>query len=100
MPTTEQLALLALCKTPGLNWHLIAREAQRPGGPERLLLGGVTETTPEARQAKALLGEWAHRGDELLEKVEAGIAPALGDPGIRLTIRRQGRRCELMGVHR
>jgi hypothetical protein len=33
MPTTEQLALLALCKTPGLNWHLIAREAQRPGGP-------------------------------------------------------------------
>jgi hypothetical protein len=35
-PTKHQLRLLALCKVKGVSWHLIAREAQRPDGVDRL----------------------------------------------------------------
>ncbi|MBX6388665.1 MAG: DNA-protecting protein DprA [Frankia sp.] len=46
-----QARLLALCRIDGLNWHLIAREAQRQGGLDRLLNGQVSESGKEAAKA-------------------------------------------------
>jgi DNA processing protein len=51
----EQLSLLALCQIKGTDWNLIAREAQRPGGLERLLAGELTERTPEAIETAQLI---------------------------------------------
>ncbi len=51
----DQLDLLALCRVKGVDWNLLAREAQRPGGLGRLLAGEVTEDTPAARENAALL---------------------------------------------
>src|SRR6266542_3410926 len=51
----DQLDLLALCRVKGVDWNLLAREAQRPGGLGRLRAGEVTENTPAAREQAALL---------------------------------------------
>lgn len=83
--TLDQRMLLALCGIKGLNWNLIAREAQRPDGLKRLLAGELTETTPEALQQVALLTEGLDR--ELaasLDRVEAELERA-GTVGARLT---------------
>lgn len=50
-----QLRLLALCKVKGLNWYLLAREAQRPGGLERLYAGQPVESSTEAVKATTVL---------------------------------------------
>jgi DNA processing protein len=49
--------LLALCRIegPGLSWPFIAREAQRPGGLNRLLAGSASETSPQAEMTLSLL---------------------------------------------
>src|SRR6266511_658045 len=51
----DQLDLLPLCRVKGVDWNLLAREAQRPGGLGRLRAGEVTENTPAAREQAALL---------------------------------------------
>ena len=51
MPTDEQLTLLALCRIRDLDWHFLAREAQRGGGLARLLAVETTESSSEAEQA-------------------------------------------------
>jgi DNA processing protein len=51
----DQLSLLALCQIKGVDWNLIAREAQRPDGLERLLAGELTEHTPEAVETAQLI---------------------------------------------
>ncbi len=70
----EQLDLLVLCRVRGVDWNLLAREAQRPGGLARLLAGQVTEDTPAARETAALLaGSNSDRGQRrsaALEEVE------------------------------
>lgn len=53
----DRADLLALCRVKGVSWHFIAREAQRPGGPERLLTGTASEGGPEAAQSLQLLGQ-------------------------------------------
>ena len=60
----QRLDLLALCRIRGIDWWLLAREAQRPGGLERLLAGQVTESTPEAQQAVELIAEARDTLDE------------------------------------
>jgi DNA processing protein len=50
-----QLNLLALCAIDHVNWHVIAREAQHPGGLERLLRGDLAEKSKEARATQKLL---------------------------------------------
>jgi DNA processing protein len=60
----EQLSLLALCQIKGIDWNLIAREAQRPGGLERLLAGELTEATPEAAATAQLLAEASKKLDD------------------------------------
>ncbi len=46
----DRIDLLALCRIRDVSWHFIAREAQRPGGLERLLAGQAIEESPEARE--------------------------------------------------
>jgi DNA processing protein len=67
----HQVRLLALCKVKGVSWHLIAREAQRPDGLDRLWSGTPVESSPDATKAAGLLAE--HRsGDQ-----QAGLRAAV-----------------------
>jgi DNA processing protein len=53
MTTPDQhTQLLALCAIEGANWHVIAREAQRPGGLSGLLAGEVVEQSKDARETR------------------------------------------------
>jgi len=54
-PTDDQLSLLGLCRIEGVSWYLIAREAQRPGGVERLWAATPTERSKESTKAIPLL---------------------------------------------
>jgi DNA processing protein len=67
----EQLDLLALCQIKGVDWNLIAREAQRPGGLERLIAGELTERTPEAAETAQLIREAADEHHTLRARVLA-----------------------------
>lgn len=77
--TDQQLRLLALCKVKGVNWHLIARETQRPGGLDRLWAGSPVEASVEAVKAaeaiRAIAGaqdEYAAAARAELDKVSQG----------------------------
>src|SRR6266511_4410110 len=94
--TQEQLDLLALCRIKGIDWYLLAREAQRPGGLERLLLGEVTERTPEAAATAELITESLDKLDHHRRAVLEEISRAEGvgaelvtvlDPGYPRTLR-------------
>jgi DNA processing protein len=95
--TQEQLSLLALCRIKGIDWYLLAREAQRPGGLPRLLAGEVTEDTPEAQQTATLIAEaldkFDHHRQAVLEEVAraegvgAHLVTVLDDPGYPRTLR-------------
>jgi DNA processing protein len=61
----DQLSLLALCQIKGVDWNLLAREAQRPGGLERLLEGELTEWTPEAADTAQLIRQSRDQQDDL-----------------------------------
>lgn len=92
----EQLDLLALCRIRGIDWWLLAREAQRPDGLERLLAGEVTEDTPDARDAAQLIvaarpdleehREAVQREVDRAEKVGAELVTVL-DNGYPRTLR-------------
>jgi len=66
-----QVALLALLRAKGLNWHFIAREAQRPQGLERLLDGRCTEGSTEANESMTVLARHLHELDGHREQVAA-----------------------------
>lgn len=68
--------LLALCAIRGVNWSLIAREAQRPHGIERLGGGRVAEESKHAAEARPLLEVALAEPAQLLERVEAELAIA------------------------
>lgn len=81
--------LLALCRVPSVSWHLIAREAQRPGGMTRLLAGTSSESGPNTREtidhiraAQKDLGNHREWVAELLGKTRAdgiGLVTVLDD---------------------
>lgn len=50
-----QSDLLALCAVDGVNWNVIAREAQHADGLGRLLRGDLIERSKEARATQRLL---------------------------------------------
>jgi DNA processing protein len=50
-----QTSLLALCAIDHVNWYVVAREARRPGGLDRLLEGDLSENSKEARQTQKLI---------------------------------------------
>jgi DNA processing protein len=76
--------LLALCRVRDVSWHLIAREAQRPDGLERLLLGETTESGPEAAATVAKLTEAKDELDGHRAWALATLEQAAAD-GIALT---------------
>lgn len=84
MPSREQLQLMALCKIPKIDWWMVAREAQRPGGLDRLLRGELTEQSPKAPDVEKLLCDHLDHIDRLMAEVEDALGPAL-DSGISLT---------------
>jgi DNA processing protein len=53
----ERLRLLALCTIDGVNWNVLAREAQRPDGFSRLLSAEVAEDSRDARATRQRLAE-------------------------------------------
>ncbi|MEO6087306.1 MAG: DNA-processing protein DprA [Umezawaea sp.] len=79
----RQLRLLALCKVAGVGWYFIAREAQRPGGVERLWAAEPVEASSDAVKAIAALKAVAGREDEYLTAAQAEV-DKLTQPDARL----------------
>jgi DNA processing protein len=79
---TEQIELLALCRAKNVNWYLIAREARRPGGLERLLRGEFTERTTETAQAEKNISQ--ARIDDLRREAQRELETAAAE-GISIT---------------
>jgi DNA processing protein len=85
----QQRRLLALCAVRGANWNVIAREAQRPNGLDRLLAGELTEKSADASATAAAITELGNnldtpltRADQALkaaEKVQAQLVTVLDD---------------------
>lgn len=80
----EQIDLLAFCRIKGLSWYLLAREARRPGGLERLLRGEFTERTIETAEAKTAIMAARREFAELRAEARAEMESAASD-GISLT---------------
>ncbi len=55
LESQERLSLLGLCTIKGVNWNVLAREAQRPQGLARLLRGEVAEDSRDGNVTAALL---------------------------------------------
>ncbi|MET9231395.1 DNA-processing protein DprA [Lentzea sp. NPDC003310] len=81
--TEQQLRLLGLCKVSGVNWYLIAREAQRPGGVDRLWSGQPAETGKDGAKAAEALRGAAGRLDEFVAAAQAEV-DKLSQPDARL----------------
>jgi DNA processing protein len=69
-------SLLALCAIDGANWHVLAREAQHPGGLERLLRGEVGEKSDEARATEKAIRAALGDLDQPRTRAEEEIARA------------------------
>lgn len=82
--TTGTIELLALCRPRGIDWHFIAREAQRPGGLERLLEGKSSEDGPDAEKSLGILAATREAMGRQRAAVELILKKALAD-GYRLT---------------
>lgn len=54
-PFDERTQLLSFCAVDGANWHVIAREAQSPGGVARLAAGELAEKSKEATETRRRL---------------------------------------------
>ncbi|WP_309114767.1 DNA-processing protein DprA [Saccharothrix sp.] len=71
--TEQQLRLLALCKVKGVNWYLIAREAQRPGGIERLWNAEPLEASADALKAIEVLKPLKGAVEEYVEAAQSEV---------------------------
>jgi len=82
--TVDRIDLMALCRVKGVSWDFIAREAQRPGGLERLMAGDAVEDSPDARATLDLL---AAAGNDLVshKSAVADVLASTSASGIRLT---------------
>jgi DNA processing protein len=74
----DQVDLLAMCRVPGVVWHFLAREAQRPEGMERLRAGRAAEESSDATKslvalaaARDDLGDRQRTVEEMLEGTRA-----------------------------
>jgi DNA processing protein len=80
----DQADLLAMCRVPGVSWHFLAREAQRPEGMERLRAGYATEDSGDATKSLAALASANGDLGERQHTVAAMLTAAEAD-GIQLT---------------
>lgn len=71
----DRLHLLAFCTIKGVNWNVLAREAQRPGGLARLLAGEIAENSRDGHATGRLLvpelDSLSSRLKRALEEVDA-----------------------------
>jgi DNA processing protein len=72
----DRLTLLALCTIEGANWNVLAREAQRPGGLERLLSGSVGEDSRDGRSTASVLPDGLDSLEERRGEVTLKVAAA------------------------
>jgi DNA processing protein len=79
----DGLDLLALCTISGVNWNVLAREAQRPDGMARLLAGTVGEDSRDGCATAALLAEGLETLPDRRQRVEGEI-DAAAERGARL----------------
>lgn len=52
---SDAVDLLAMCRVRGISWYFLARQAQRPGGLDDLLLGRSSESSTDATESLTLL---------------------------------------------
>jgi DNA processing protein len=81
----EQVALLSLCAIPKVDWSLIAREAQRPGGLARLRAGRLSGRSERATSTAEAIQAASHRASPERDRVVSELAAIHDDSGIRLT---------------
>jgi len=78
--TNDQRRLLALCAIrvdqESVDWSLIAREAQFPGGLDALWEGKVQEQSATAEAAQKVLRRGLRKASDLYERVDAELAAA------------------------
>jgi len=76
----NRLKLLALCSIEGIHWHVLAREAQREGGLDRLLAAQVSEHSTDGEETRsrleAGLGTMESRIETAATEVERASAEA------------------------
>lgn len=84
MDLEMQSSLLALCAIDHVNWHVAAREAQQPGGLERLLRGELAEKSKEARHTQKLIVGARSDLDKLRQRATEEIRRAEQDAGAKL----------------
>jgi DNA processing protein len=80
----DQIDLLAMCQVPGVVWHFLAREAQRPEGIDRLRAGRATEESDDAAKSLAALAAARDSLGERQLTVQVMLEGARSD-GIHLT---------------
>jgi len=68
--------LLATCRIRGVTWEVVAREAQRAGGMERVLAGDLSETTEQAGRTASAIRQATPSLDRRLDEIDAEIAEA------------------------
>ena len=69
----SRLQLLALCAVEGVRWQVVAREAQRPGGLERLWAGEVSEASRHAEETRRSLARALTELDLHVERAAAEV---------------------------
>jgi DNA processing protein len=78
--TNDQRRLLALCAIrvdqESVDWSLIARETQFPGGLDALWEGKVQEQSATAEAAQKVLRRGLRKASDLYERVDAELAAA------------------------
>jgi DNA processing protein len=80
----DQIDLFAMCRVPGVSWHFLAREAQRPEGMERLREGLALEESRDAAKSLAALASAREGLTERQRTVEAMLEAALAE-GVHVT---------------
>jgi DNA processing protein len=83
-PSTDVIHLLSLLRVPQVSWPFVAREAQKPGGLERLRRRRPLERSPEAERSLAAL-ELAKGDLQRHREVVEEMLACTRDEGIGLT---------------
>ncbi len=72
----QRRALLSLCAVQGANWNVLAREAQRPDGLDRLLKGQLIERSADATTTAKALADVATGRSKHLDRADAALEAA------------------------
>jgi DNA processing protein len=82
--TSDRVSLLALLRIPGVSWSFVAREASRPEGLDRLLVGASEERSRDATESITVISGRLARIERLRTEA-AEIIETTSREGIKLT---------------